>query len=428
MVFVLCGINIAALTLFWFKLRERSLKRIYFTIFFSCYVFTYFGGIVLASVLFSVLGIEKISTSDDTTWRLVGLAEAGLISFLLGYWIAAPLRRFVRKGGPIEWDQRTASLIFVLTMAFVVSMLVYVASSGGPVLFKSGGYQNRYDANIGMGGYSLFFSMGLVACTLVSLRSVKKREKRMAMFYTALYCALTFVVLGGYRQLGFAALFSSGVILLLRRDITFRGFVWLSGGLIFMTLLVAIFRYTGTDSDDNGGLAGRLFIFLYDGFAPVDAFYNILSFCRNGDVGLNIFWNQFLTAVPRWVWSEKPLIVLNAGNFYTQNILGRTNSITYSPTLLGELYLIGGVAGCLIGTFVSGILLRIFDEIILRSRNRTLVAFAFSFAFVFVFNLYREGLGVFITKIVLYGAALVAMQFLTELIFHSSARTRLRGG
>jgi enterobacterial common antigen polymerase len=426
MVFVLCGINIAALILFWFKFRERSLKRIYFTIFFSCYVFTYFGGIVLASVLFSVLGIEKISTSDETTWKLVVLADASLISFLFGYWVAAPLRRFVKKGGFIEWDKRTSALTFVLVVAFVVSMLVYVVGSGGPVLFKAGGYQNRYDANIGMGGYSLFFSMGLVACTLLSLRSAKKREKRVAVFYTALYCALTFIVLGGYRQLGFAALFSSGVILLLRRDITFRGFMWLSGGLILMTLLVAIFRYTGTDADDNGGLAGRLFIFLYDGFTPVDAFYNIISFCRNSDVGVNVFWNQFLTAVPRWVWSEKPLIVLNAGNFYTQNILGRTDSITYSPTLLGELYLIGGVTGCLVGTFVSGVLLRIFDEIILRSGNRILVAFTFSFGFVFVFNLYREGLGVLITKVVLYGAALITMKFLSELIFHGSARTRLR--
>ncbi|HWU42670.1 MAG TPA: WzyE family oligosaccharide polymerase, partial [Bdellovibrio sp.] len=286
-----------------------------------------------------------------------------------------------------------------------------------------GGYENRYDANVGMGGYSLFFSMGLLGCTLLSLRAETKRAKRNSLICTIAYCALTFVVLGGYRQLGFAALFSLGVISLMRRDISNKKFLLLSGLLIVITLAVAMLRYTGTSADDIGGIYGRLFIFLYDGFAPVDAFYNIVEYSKNHRFSDNVIINQFATAIPRAIWPDKPLIVLNAGNFYTQNVLGRSDAITYSPTLLGELYLAGGSFACVVGAFSSGMILRALDEIVIRSRNKLSVAFFFSFAFVFIFNLYREGIGVLVTKIVLFGTASFILVCVSQLFVSRQRRT-----
>ncbi|GGD87407.1 WzyE family oligosaccharide polymerase [Caballeronia grimmiae] len=416
MIYLLCLANLVGLALYWQRLGATSLRRVYFTLFVSCYVFTYFGGLLLARILFSYFGIDKISASDATSRELVLLAQACLLLFLLGYFIAAPVRRLLPKRAEIDWRLGTKGFVQVLTTAFTVSMLIYLASSGGPVLLKEGGYENRYDANVGMGGYSLFFSMGLVACTLAALRARTRREKVHTIVATVLYCALTFVVLGGYRQLGFAALFSIAVIAVLRKDISFRSFIAVSGALITITLAVAIFRYTGTTSDETGGVAGRLFIFLYDGFAPVDAFYNIVDFCRRHEVTENVFLNQLTTPIPRFLWHDKPAIVLNAGNYYTQVVLGRTDLITYSPTILGELYLLGGGVACAVGSLVSGVILRTFDEVLIRSKRKLVVAFLSSFSFVFVFNLYREGIEVLVTKTILFGGAVAVLWLATELL------------
>ncbi len=413
------------LAIFWIRHAELSVRRIYFTVFVSCYIFTYFGGILLAAALYAILGIEKIESSDGTTWRLVILSEICLFLFFAGYFLSAPLKGVIQKRSGLDWRRNTKALIFVLLASFVVAMAAYVVGSGGPVLFKQGGYENRYDANVGMGGYSLFFSMGLLGCTLLSLRAVTAKEKRKALICTVAYCVLTFVVLGGYRQLGFAALFSLGVISLMRKDISFGRFLILSGSLIVVTLAVAMFRYTGTSADDIGGVYGRLIIFLYDGFAPVDAFYNIVDYSKNHGISENVIFNQFATAVPRSIWPDKPLIVLNAGNFYTQVVLGRTDAITYSPTLLGELYLAGGAVACLIGSLISGVFLRFFDEIIIRSKSKLMVSFFFSFAFVFIFNLYREGISVLVTKIMLFGGASFGLMCLASLLSFGRGRSAL---
>lgn len=428
MVYLLCFTNMLGLALFWAKYAESSMRRIYFTVFVSCFVFTYFGGLLIAALLYSMLGIEKISAYDDTTWQIVVLSEICLFLFLAGYAGAAPFRKIIRKRGKLNWRRKTKSLIYVLLAAFLVSVVAYVVGSGGLVLLKNGGYENRYDANVGMGGYSLFFSMGLFACTLLSLRAESAREKRKALIYTIGYCAITFVVLGGYRQLGFAALFSLGVIALMRRDVSFAKFLVLSGALIVVTLVVAIFRYTGTSSDGVGGIYGKLLIFFYDGFAPVDAFYNIVEYCKFHGVSENVIANQFATMIPRSLWADKPLIVLNAGNFYTQNVLGREGSITYSPTLLGELYLAGGPKACLLGSLISGAILRALDEIVIRSSSRLVVAFLFSFAFVFVFNLYREGLSVLTTKLILFGGASVVLVCVAKLLASGSKKSGVPRG
>lgn len=428
MVYLVCFINMLGLVLFWAKYAESSMRRIYFTVFVSCFVFTYFGGLLIAALLYSMLGIEKISAHDDTTWQIVVLSEICLLLFLIGYTGAAPIRRLIRKRGDLNWRRGTKPLVYVLSIAFLIAVVAYVVGSGGLVLLRNGGYENRYDANVGMGGYSLFFSTGLFACALLSLRAETGREKRKALIYTIGYCAVTFVVLGGYRQLGFAALFSLGVIALMRRDVSFAKFLVLSGALIVVTLVVAIFRYTGTSSDGAGGIYGKLLIFFYDGFAPVDAFYNIVEYCRFHNVSENVIANQFATMIPRSLWADKPLIVLNAGNFYTQNVLGREGAITYSPTLLGELYLAGGAKACLLGSLISGAVLRALDEIVIRSSGRFVVAFFFSFAFVFVFNLYREGLSVLTTKLVLFGgASLVLVCAAKLLVSGSKARGAVRG-
>ncbi|WP_260178372.1 WzyE family oligosaccharide polymerase [Paraburkholderia tropica] len=417
MVFALCILNLFGLFALWVKFAEEGANRIYLMVFLSCYVFTYFGGIILAAALFSALGIEKIGSSDSTTWHLVMLSELCLIIFLIGYWVAAPLKKIVRNRSGLNWRNGTKPLGVTLIVSFLLAMVIYVAISGGPVLFKSGGYENRYDANVGLGGYSLFFSMGLLSCTLFSLRSRTKNEKRKAAMWTVVYCILTFIVLGGYRQLGFAAMFSLSVISLMRRDISFVKFLLLSIVLVVLALAVATFRYSDSGIHDMTGMYGRLFIFLYDGFAPVDAFYNIFEYCINRDIRENVMINQFATIVPRVIWPGKPLIVLNAGNFYTQQVLGRSGAITYSPTLLGELYLTGGAIACAVGVFISGVILRFLDEIIIRSANKAVVLFLFSFSFVFVFNLYREGLGVLVTKIFVFGVAFYFVLILSKLIF-----------
>jgi hypothetical protein len=414
MVYVVCVLNTLALCTFWGIYRDKSLRRIYFTLFVTCYILTYFAGVLLAAAMEELLGIRKITASDSDAWEIVLVAQLCLFLFLLGYWVAGPLKHAIAMRHGIAWRRNTKGVVLVSAFAFLASVAVYIATSGGLVLLKSGGYENRYDANVGMGGYSLFFAVGLLGCSLASFRAITTSQKRNAALATIGYCALTFAALGGYRQLGFAALFSLGVLAVLRRDVSFKRFMLMSTVLIVISLGVAMFRYTGSSADEAWGVTGRLFIFFYDGFAPVDAFFNIVKYVDFHEVRTNVLLNQLLTPVPRFIWASKPLIVLNAGNFYTQFVLGRTDAITYSPTLLGELYLLGGSFACAIGLFICGVVLRVFDEVIIRARNKMFVAFMFAFSFVFVFNLYREGIEVLITKFILYGLVVAVMSLLAR--------------
>lgn len=169
-------------------------------------------------------------------------------------------------------------------------------------------------------------------------------------------------------------------------------------GLLLINI-VALFRYYDSFAGAGLGELGTLVLyFVYDGVVPYDAFHKIVLYIDSSsfEVRGEIILNQFGTLIPRFIWESKPSVLLNGGNFYSQVILGRESVVTYSPTFLGELFLIGGWVSCLIGSFFAGILLKVFDNIVAQKKGLIFIIL-FSYSFLLIFNLYREGLFVLLT-------------------------------
>ena len=219
------------------------------------------------------------------------------------------------------------------------------------------------------------------------------------------YAILTFTALGGHRQLGIAAILTLLFIGLKRKQISktvLFGFALLS---IIALVFMGFIRY-GTLA--RGYSFDKLFVislyFLQDSLSPFDSFARIIDAVpRYIDFQYaDTFVNQFIFMIPRAVWSDKPIIVMNAGNYFTQNILGLKGILTISPTILGELYMAGGGVACSLGMFLVGGFLKMIDRVFIRIRKDcVLIVFYYAFLFQLCFNLYREGVAVFLSKLLI---------------------------
>ena len=385
---------IIILTLVYIKVHPKSVKEKLFSSFFLIlFVTTYYGGGIAIRLFEKYLGGFKSYASVDLS-LVYTIAFFSLIMFIIGNNIRLP-KIFSNKNKFTHLKQMKV-ISFIIT---VLSISLYVYFNG-LVLFKQGGYENRYVSNIGLGMITLFFPFGLIYLLSKYFLLTEKR-KWLVFLYSFIYAVVVFVVKGGQRQIGFAALFNFFVLLYLYKEVKvlrllFLGFV----GLLFVNI-IAVFRYVDDVSNiDVLSLVTPVIYHIYDGLMPVDALLNIINYYHEGGhmPGFEVVLNQFLVLVPRAIWPGKPEIMMNAGNFYTMHILNRDMFITYSPTFLGELFLIGGYLACFVGSFITGVMLNYIDKLI-NNRKGLLMIYFLSFIFLLNFNLYREGLFVMISQI-----------------------------
>lgn len=230
-----------------------------------------------------------------------------------------------------------------------------------------------------------------------------------------MFCIVTFLALGGHRQLGFGVFFVIGLLLYEMKKLNRMQLIALSLVSVSFLTLSAVFRYDVSISS-FGDIVKIFSIYTFDGLTPIDAYYNIYNYVSTYGPEDGVLSNLFLSLIPRAIWSEKPEIMMSAGNVYTQFVLGRVTAITYSPTILGELLLVHGLY---LVPFVAPVLA--FVMVIL---NR-LVATGSRLGYIFlslspllVFNLYREGFYVMIKRIILY-LIFIAFLFLVARIINT---------
>jgi len=178
-------------------------------------------------------------------------------------------------------------------------------------------------------------------------------------------------------------------------------------------LSVAILRYE-FDRLLISDLFEIVVIYFYDGLTPLDAHVNIINYLKYKNApGIDIAINQFLVYVPRGIWLSKPDIIMNGGNYYSSEILGRISVITYSPTMLGELLLVHGSL-YFFGAIPLAFFIKKIDSFIF---TRSYIGIVFViYSFVAIFNLYREGLYVFLSRIF--------VMMILGFIFYSASRIK----
>ncbi|MDX7329584.1 WzyE family oligosaccharide polymerase, partial [Escherichia coli] len=73
--------------------------------------------------------------------------------------------------------------------------------------------------------------------------------------------------------------------------------------------------------------------------------------------------------IPRFLWEDKPINVLNNGYFYTTEVLSLDTNLTMSPTFLGTSLIMFGSWFYWVGGFISGVILFVFDRSFSHSSN-----------------------------------------------------------
>jgi antigen polymerase len=151
-----------------------------------------------------------------------------------------------------------------------------------------------------------------------------------------------------------------------------------------------------------------------DTFSPIKSFSNILDYYASGKndfLGYSVWTNEISSLVPRFFWSEKPIQVINAGNYYTQEIINYERAVTISPTLLGSSYIVAGNFGILLTALISGILFKWLDvKFYIANRhvsnttawdnNHISYSVFYYFILFYTFAAAREGLEVFIQRFI----------------------------
>ena len=138
--------------------------------------------------------------------------------------------------------------------------------------------------------------------------------------------------------------------------------------------------------------------------------------------GLSIVFNEFSSLIPRSIWVNKPELVLNAGNFYTQEILHYNAGVTISPTILGSLFLISGHYGIILGSIFLGVMLRWFDKKMYgvarndREFNLNLYSIFYYYIIFYTFTIAREGIEVFFQRTIMSYIIFIVFIYMSKVI------------
>ncbi|MEP0366649.1 MAG: WzyE family oligosaccharide polymerase [Cyclobacteriaceae bacterium] len=387
---------------------EKIRERVFSSLFILMFALTYFGGLFVIQFVSEASPVSGFkSLSGEINDGVIGVPAISLLFLIFGN----SLRTNRNRDKEVSYSTSEGVISIFLAC---LSILLYVAING-VVLFKSSSYDARYESNVGLGLLTKYINFGLVF--LIQFYIVS-RAKLTSYLYALIFCAAVFSVMGGYRQVAFAAILNVILLQFIEGRFTLKRLIlYFTIGIIVINF-VALLRYGISIQDLFSSDSLRLVVFFFfDGLIPVDAFLRIVDYCEvHKAPGLSIPINQFLSYVPRFIWSDKPIVIMNAGNFYTSVILNRTNFITYSPTFLGELYLIGGKYACFVGSFSAGVLIRKLDSYSTKQNIGLKSIFVLSFGFLIIFNLYREGFFVALSLIFILLVLYVPIHLLNHII------------
>lgn len=375
---------------------------LYFKLFSLSFGFMYLGGVYLIYIL------KQIGYYKNFNIDVIYDAALFYCIFCVAYISVGFLRLRCRSFNiAVGLTERASRLSLVISILAIVLYIYF----NGFVLFKFSGYSARYESNSGFGVVTL---MMLSFYVYVSLRLYQLQYSiggldKFFWINIFVFLILTFVVLGGHRQLGLGALIGAVIYIASSKR---RGYnfivIW---SLIFLLMIsgAALVRY---GFGFSGGGFEMALIYFFDSVTPINAHADILNYSRGRVVFPDLIYNQFLAYIPRFVWGDKPMQILNGGNYYTSYVLGFDDFITYSPTVIGELILAHGRYFWLGGIF-AGVLLSFIDKLI---RERGLLSVALIvYSPILIFNLYREGFYVFLSRFSMYLIIFFAITFVVRM-------------
>ncbi len=312
-------------------------------------------------------------------------------------------------------------LSFLLFSVASISIIIYLWKNNGFVLLKSTGYLDRYEKNIGLGLITLMITMYIPANLLIYLIKPVKSRFYISLIIAIIFGLLSFFAIGGYRQLLLMGIISLFFYNIYHSGISYtKVFTYSVLGVVILFYL-AVIRY---DIDLNQNLVGLFIVFTQDSLSPFNSFTKIIEYIDSTSDFQNIklFLGHFQIVVPRMFWENKPELILNSGNFFTQNVLNYKSALTISPTLAGEFYLMRGVLSLFFGFILIAVMNVILERVVvIYKENNMNGILQNTFFFASIFNsfwLVREGLEVYIYRMSRMYILFWFFIFITYLIYY----------
>lgn len=411
--------------------QEFRRVRFNFNVFFSMlYLLTFYFGFPLTCMLVFQFDVAVVPV-DSLLYALLAST-----SFYAIYYVTYKVRLRKSVDGPsrplftMNRVETNLTWILLALIAFVTVGIFFLQN--GFLLFKLKTYSQIFSSQVSGVALKRFFYFFIPAMLVVYF--LKPTQQRWIFFLCATvgFGILTYIIVGGTRAniiIAFALFLFIGIV---------RGWItlWMLVAAGVMSIVgmfwLALKRY---GLDVSGAEAFYTFLYLTrDTFSPWE---NLALLLNNYDKiefqGLAPIIRDFYVFIPSWVWPERPDVVLNSANYFTWEVLNYHAGLAISPTLIGSLVVMGGIAFIPLGAIVVGLIIKWFDWLYQQGRNesnRYKSAILQAFCFGAIFNmivLAREGVDSFVSRVVffclIFGLCLVAAKLLYWL-FESAGLVR----
>ena len=411
--------------------QEFRRVRFNFNVFFSMlYLLTFYFGFPLTCMLVFQFDVAVVPV-DSLLYALLAST-----SFYAIYYVTYKVRLRKSVDGPsrslftMNRVETNLTWILLALIAFVTVGIFFLQN--GFLLFKLKTYSQIFSSQVSGVALKRFFDFFIPAMLVVYF--LKPTQQRWIFFLCATvgFGILTYIIVGGTRAniiIAFALFLFIGIV---------RGWItlWMLVAAGVMSIVgmfwLALKRY---GLDVSGAEAFYTFLYLTrDTFSPWE---NLALLLNNYDKiefqGLAPIIRDFYVFIPSWVWPERPDVVLNSANYFTWEVLNYHAGLAISPTLIGSLVVMGGVAFIPLGAIVVGLIIKWFDWLYqqgLNESNRYKSAILQAFCFGAIFNmivLAREGVDSFVSRVVffclIFGLCLVVAKLLYWL-FESAGLVR----
>lgn len=405
----------------WLTWCEFRRVKFNFNVFFSLlFLLTFYFGFPFTAILAFRFNVEVVSAG--------AMLQALLTStcFYAIYYTFYKTRLLpgiaARQPSRMTINRLEAHMIWGILAIVSLGAVGLFFLHNGFLLFRLSSYSQIFSSQVSGVALKRFFYFFIPAMLIVYFLRQNVKSWILFLASTLLFGILTYTVVGGTRAnivIAFALFLFIGMI---------RG--WISLGMLMtagMAAIVGMFwlalrRY---NLDVNGEEAFYTFLYLTrDTFSPWE---NLALLLENYDQiefqGLAPIIRDFYVFIPGWLWADRPQAILNTGNYFTWEVLNNHSGLAISPTLIGSLVVMGGIALIPVGAIVVGLIIKGFDwlyELGKSEPNTYQAAIIQSFCFSAVFNmivLVREGLDAFVSRVTFFCLVFIVCVVLAKILY-----------
>ncbi|MBE2895253.1 ECA oligosaccharide polymerase [Spirabiliibacterium falconis] len=339
------------------------------------------------------------------------------LAFYLLFYVAYSVRLKPNKTQTALWIAKSpcvrdnsasiARITGIILLLIGLGTAALFFAQNGFLLFKLSKYSQIFSQQVSGVALKRFFYFCLPALLVFYFLMPNKKHWVLFLVFGVSFGILTYILVGGTRAnmaLAVALFFFIGIS---QRYLSIRS-LFLAGVIAIGAMFaLALARY---GLNVRGSEAIYTFLYLTrDTFSPWENLAMIFSHHQQIEwQGLAPIARDFYVFIPKTWWESRPDLIVNSANYFTWEILNYHAGLAISPTLLGSLYIMGGVPFLCIGAIVCGWLIKGIDALyqlgknsVNRSRRAILQAYCFGNCFNLIV-LVREGLDAFVSRFLFY--------------------------